>query len=89
MSKNLHPNHLISSPKRTLKPYKKKRGKKQSEQEKSLIVMNQNGEFFSGFYKGYFKWSPDQCDAKQLSNTAQVATIQRHEPSMELIYEFV
>lgn len=51
--------------------------------------MNQNGEFFSGFYKGYFKWSPDQCDAKQLSNTAQVATIQRHEPSMELIYEFV
>lgn len=50
--------------------------------------MNQNGEFFSGFERGSFKWSPNLNEARQLDRIEQFETIKRHEPLMDLIYDY-
>lgn len=51
--------------------------------------MNHNGEYFSGFYKGYFKWSRDYEEAKHLTYIEQFNTIVKYEPLMELVYDYV
>ncbi len=50
--------------------------------------MNQNGEFFSGFECGKFKWSPFITEAKSLERVEQFETIKRLEPLMDLIYDY-
>lgn len=50
--------------------------------------MNQNGEFFSGFERGRFRWSPFITEAKALERVEQFETIKRHEPLMDLIYDY-
>lgn len=51
--------------------------------------MNQNGEFFAGFYRGWFKWSINIAEAKEIDTTAQYSTIRRHEPLMDMVCEYV
>lgn len=50
--------------------------------------MNQNGEFFSGFERGKFKWSLFINEAKPLERVEQFETIKRLEPLMDLIYDY-
>lgn len=51
--------------------------------------MNQDGKFFSGFERGYYKWSDDIGGARHLDCEGQLATIKRHEPLMEIIHEYI
>lgn len=51
--------------------------------------MNEFGEFFSGMKGGYFMWSPSMADAKPLERIEQFNTVKRHEPLMELIYDYI
>ncbi len=51
--------------------------------------MNQNGEYFSGFERGRFKWSFSLNEAKPLDRVEQCETIIRHEPLMDIIYDYV
>lgn len=51
--------------------------------------MNQTGEFFAGFEKGHFKWSPFIQDAKPLEYIEQFETIRKFEPQMDLVYDYV
>lgn len=51
--------------------------------------MNQTGEFFAGFEKGYFKWSPSIQEARTLEHIEQFDTIKKFEPQMDLIYDFI
>lgn len=51
--------------------------------------MNHNGEYFAGYFGGYFKWSKDYLDARPLNYIEQFNTIVKFEPAMELIYEYV
>ena len=55
------------------------------EREKHYVVMNQDGEVFSGILGGQFQYSEDWSKAKPLplSNTAMLMT----EPGTELIKE--
>jgi hypothetical protein len=57
--------------------------------EGKLIVMNQNGEYFSGFERGKFRWSVLLNEAKPLDRVEQCETIIRHEPLMDIIYDYV
>lgn len=66
---------------------KKKRGKASAPRE--FVIMNEFGEFFSGMRVGKFVWSPNIKDAKPLQNIEQFHTVERHEPLMELIYEYL
>lgn len=50
--------------------------------------MNSDGNYFAGFYKGGFKWSSELVEARVLERVEQFHTIQRHEPLMELIYDY-
>lgn len=51
--------------------------------------MNHKGEYFSGHSQGYFKWSSDYKEARELDNLGQFNTLSKFEPSMELVYEYV
>jgi hypothetical protein len=51
--------------------------------------MNQNGEYFSGFERGKFRWSVLLNEAKPLDRVEQCETIIRHEPLMDIIYDYV
>jgi hypothetical protein len=51
--------------------------------------MNQNGEYFSGFERGKFKWSFLLSDAKHLERVEQCQTIIRNEPLMEIVYDYI
>jgi len=76
------------SQKKTAKPYKKRQKRNLSEVVRNIIVMNHNGDFFSGFERGHFKWSPKLGDAKPLDSIDQYDFIKTHEPFMEVIYEY-
>ena len=56
---------------------------------RNLVVMNQNGEYFSGFHRGYFKWSLNYSDAKYVESKEQVDTIIKHSPLMEIVYDYL
>jgi hypothetical protein len=51
--------------------------------------MNQNGEFFAGYQRGHFKWSLTYSEAKPLDYIEQFDTIKKHEPLMDIIYDYV
>lgn len=88
-SKTLLPSHPSTFQKKITRQYKKKPKKKQEDQVRRFIVMNQNGEFFSGFANGSFKWSLSTKDARELDSIEQFKTIQRHEPLMEVVYDYI
>jgi hypothetical protein len=74
---------------KTAKPCKVRRKKRSKEvAPKEFVVMNQNGEFFSGFERGKFRWSLFLDEAKSLERVEQFETIKRLEPMMDLIYDY-
>ncbi len=90
MSKKLEPKVLYTSQIKTAKSYKRKQKKKSKEIAlKRFIVMNQNGEFFAGYQRGHFKWSLTYSEAKPLDYIEQFDTIKKHEPLMDIIYDYV
>ncbi len=80
---------LTTSRVKTSKQSVKKKKRKPKDLTREFVVMNEFGEFFSGMRKGYFYWSPNMADAKPLERIEQFNTIKRHEPLMEMIYEYV
>lgn len=80
----------ISTPQvKTSKSSTRRKRSRKENQIREFIVMNEFGEFYSGMKRGYFAWSPNMADAKPLERVEQFNTIKRHEPLMELIYDYI
>ena len=80
---------LTTSQVKTSKQSVKKKKRKPKDPIREFVVMNEFGEFFSCIKGGHFVWSPNMADAKPLERIEQFHTIEKHEPLMELIYEYI
>lgn len=80
---------LTTSQVKTSKRSVKKKKRKPKDHIREFVVMNEFGEFFSGMKGGYFAWSANLADAKPLERVEQFHTIEKHEPLMELIHEYI
>lgn len=54
--------------------------------QQMYVVINREGEVFTGLYKGYAHWSYDWFEAKPL-NKENTSWLLRHNPGAELIKE--